>query len=348
MRFNSALWYSIYLFRGFVFSLIICTTAFTGCFVHLPITFLLGKWKQRIRSALKSTFFALAAFLIEFMYGVECYSNLDEITSTNSLSGANILMISNHRTRIDWALLWILFARYPYLLLELKITLKHNLRKIPLFGWAMRSFDFVFLRRSFQIDEQKLLSLFSESRGPTVVLLFPEGTDLSPGNLEKSRSYAIQKHLSVTQHVLVPRAKGFSTLLRQIKTCPPYFVLDVTMAFHDRAGHRPSEVSFFDGTLPSRVYYHARLRQTSDMTSESELADRLFEYFEEKEILLRQFYNRGWENLCSKTKIPTLCYLKSIAFWLLSNLIVCRFMCYLYVPYTVLWMVFVGTVFSLT
>lgn len=52
--------------------------------------------------------------------------------------------LSNHRTRIDWMLLWCLGTRTGSLD-RLKIVLKDQLRSIPIFGWAMQHMSFIFL-----------------------------------------------------------------------------------------------------------------------------------------------------------------------------------------------------------
>jgi lysocardiolipin and lysophospholipid acyltransferase len=43
----------------------------------------------------------------------------------------------------------------------------------------------------------------------TTLLLFPEGTDLSPSNVEKARKYAESRRLRPNEYVLQPKVAGF-------------------------------------------------------------------------------------------------------------------------------------------
>ena len=71
----------------------------------------------------------------------------------------------------------------------LKIALKEPMRKIPFFGWAMQAFLFIFLARNDREgDLKRLRARLTHMVGhgdDVALLLFPEGTDLSPSNQEK-------------------------------------------------------------------------------------------------------------------------------------------------------------------
>jgi lysocardiolipin and lysophospholipid acyltransferase len=71
-----------------------------------------------------------------------------------------------------------------------KMLLKQDLKKIPIFGWAMQLFMFCFLDRynrpSDLLEIQTKLRYHVRNSTNTNFLIFPEGTDLSVSNIKKS------------------------------------------------------------------------------------------------------------------------------------------------------------------
>lgn len=121
--------------------------------------------------------------------------------------GETALIICNHRTRVDWMYLWVLCLRQGQLS-GLKIVLKESLKGIPGFGWATQMLLFVFLKRDKSKDLQRVREISDYLvclNVPTTLLIFPEGTDLSPSNLLKSLQFAKKEGLAEYQYVLHPK-----------------------------------------------------------------------------------------------------------------------------------------------
>lgn len=59
------------------------------------------------------------------------------------------------------------------------------------------------------VHMQRMMKAYSASRQPYMLLLFPEGTDLSPENLVKSDTFAEKNGLPKLRQTLHPRTKGF-------------------------------------------------------------------------------------------------------------------------------------------
>jgi len=93
----------------------------------------------------------------------------------------NYLFVSNHESAFDIPLA---YAALPYQLVPIA---KKELRKIPIFGWAMRAGKHIFIDRSNH--ERALASLKkareSLQRNPRSVLLFPEGTRSLDGKVHR-------------------------------------------------------------------------------------------------------------------------------------------------------------------
>ena len=94
---------------------------------------------------------------------VRVYGDAATKAHEQDMSHDRAMWISNHRTRIDWMLLWSVAWR-TRTLQHLRIVLKAPLRSVPVFGWAMQHFVFVFLVRSVALHvigaDQRFSHLF--------------------------------------------------------------------------------------------------------------------------------------------------------------------------------------------
>ncbi|GMF31859.1 unnamed protein product [Phytophthora lilii] len=143
-----------------------------------------------------------------------------------------------------------------------------------------------------QVNLRKLLPFLTTAEPEASYLLFPEGTDLSESNLEKSTAYAEKNGLKPRQYSLYPRTTGWTfmfPLLRSQLTA----VYDVTMFYVDYAANeRPSEASLLTGRVPRMIHFYIERVDISVLRdkSENELATWMEERFERKESLLKAFY----------------------------------------------------------
>lgn len=165
---------------------------------------------------------------------------------------SNCLVISNHRTRIDW-----MFSYYYYGVLInmgscIRIIVKDMLKSLPIYGWAMQHCLYIFLQRSRENDIPHIYNTMSyllRTSERIALLLFPEGTDLSASNIKKSNAYAAKNGLPEYQHVLHPKSTGLFVALQAMRHhggC----VHDITVAFKDRNdGERPGEKELMLGVL---------------------------------------------------------------------------------------------------
>ena len=311
---------------GVIFLLLAISTAAVGALFLLPIASVLFYFPARplyLRAtcAVSSTWFALIALYLEVFFGMAIHSNIEEVLSQVPPS-ANVVVVSNHRTRIDWMILWCLFAHTPSLLSNLKIVLKEPLRRIPMFGWAMQHFRFLFLRRDAAVDEKTIQSVckrYTTEPVPYTVLLFPEGTDLSESNQKKSAEFAAKNKLPEYRNVLLPRSTGLFLIAREIG---PHVgvLLDVTMGYVDR-GSRPSEASLLSGAMPSAVHFHVKAVNETSIT-QLHMAEGTATWteraFAAKEGSLEGFYHRDPMNFSPplpQVAIPMQKCLAGVVFW---------------------------------
>lgn len=212
------------------------------------------------------------------------------------------LVMANHQLYSDWVYLWALMDRVDRAG-ELKIIMKRSLRSVPVFGWSMRFFDFVFLNRKWEQDQAhftKKLRGFVESNYPFCLLIFPEGTTLSRVNLTKSESFAAKLGVKPTSRVLLPRVLGMWEAVKALDSSLDG-IYDITVGYSGiKETDEPENVFtlmdlFYSGITPEKVHYHLSYIPLKDIPRESadEFADWLRGKYYEKDRLLDEFYTTG-------------------------------------------------------
>jgi 1-acyl-sn-glycerol-3-phosphate acyltransferase len=213
------------------------------------------------------------------------------------------LVVANHQIYADWWYLWLL-AHGCGRDGDVKIVLKRSLRAIPVIGWAMRAWEFVFLHRDAALDAAELSGAarsFREGAVPLWLVIFPEGTVHSTERREVMAAYAAKAGRSgpLPKHTLLPRATGLH-LLRDGLAPHLTHVIDVTMAYGGT--DRSCDVEklytlgavFHRGNPPPEVHMHVRIHDAAAVPRDREgLALWIEGVFEEKNRLLEEFYAKG-------------------------------------------------------
>ena len=169
-----------------------CTALVGSLYVCLPAALVLlvpcTCAYRRVADATAWSWFTLSAALLEWLAGVKVEVQGDNVRPADERVS---ILICNHHCRLDWMFLWCLAARLGCCG-RLKIALKAPLKQAPFFGWAMQAFLFLFLsRKDREADLRRLrrLCAYAAESGPVCLLLFPEGTDLSPSNIARAPSF---------------------------------------------------------------------------------------------------------------------------------------------------------------
>lgn len=259
------------------------------------------------------------------------------------------LIMSNHQIYSDWIYLWSLMDKIDRAG-EVKIIMKRSLRQVPIFGWSMRFFDFVFLNRKWEQDQihfTKKLRGFLESESPFALLIFPEGTTLTHKMLSKSETFASKLGVKPTSRVLLPRVLG---MWEAVKALDPSLdgIYDLTVGYSGLSeSDEPENVYtlgqlFYAGIVPEQVHYHLAYIPIKEIPRESadEFGEWLRGRFYEKDRLLDEFYQTGhFPNSRSVTKplcprryvlqmfIQTIFCLASFYAWFLFTTRICSPAC---------------------
>lgn len=130
------------------------------------------------------------------------------------------VIISNHQIYADWVFVWFI-AYLNDCADQIFIVMKKSLLKIPLIGWGMKNYNFVFLSRNWAKDRNYMYDQFKkiEHLGTKCwLLIFPEGTNMSNNTIARSNAYADKIHCKKPQCVLLPRARGLYLACKTLGT----------------------------------------------------------------------------------------------------------------------------------
>ncbi|KAG7386090.1 Acyl-CoA:lysophosphatidylglycerol acyltransferase 1 [Phytophthora pseudosyringae] len=215
-----------------------------------------------------------------------------------------VILIANHQVDADWWYIWQA-ARHQQAAGNIKIVLKDQLKYLPIIGWGMRLFQFLFLRRRIEEDEahiKKYMGGLIADDFPFWLVLFPEGTTIHSEYVTKSQVFAAREGRPKFERLLLPRTTGMQIILDAVAETKPD-IYDLTLAFPSYSGEVPtydmgygrkvdtevpSMKSLLAGKQPAgRVAMHSRKFAYEDATTD--LQGFLDARWKEKEERLNYF-----------------------------------------------------------
>lgn len=225
-----------------------------GIVVQAPLLLISPPIFRIMTSRLVGTWELFCGWLLEVVYGIKPI-----VTGDAMDADIGSVIVSNHRTRLDWAMLWSVLARSKggRGTFSLKVVLKAAIRGYPIMGWACMMARYIFLKRKWEDDEHHLKAMLrllgSESYS---LLIFPEGTDLNSQGLERSDKWADERGLPRYRQILHPKTKGTIEMLKTLKDVrfPVQKFYDVTMAY--RGPIAQGESALVKGKTPDAMHVH--------------------------------------------------------------------------------------------
>ena len=157
----------------------------------------------------------------------------------------------------------------------------------------MQALLFIFISRKWSADEEaikKKLSYFTATEFPIQLLIFPEGTDLSPSNKEKSHCYADKNGLQKYDYVLHPKKKGFCLCVEELsKGKVPLTIVNISVGYIGTIAQNERDVCL--GNWPTEIHFFAEQIPLAQLHSgKEELSKWLLQCWKKKEEQLREFY----------------------------------------------------------
>jgi lysocardiolipin and lysophospholipid acyltransferase len=257
-----------------------------------------------------------SAFVLQYFCGIDFHVHGDKSSPFPDFfrKDRSVILISNHRSRIDWMFIWGLAIRMGKLA-HLKIILKESMKRIPGFGWSMQGFMYAFLKRSKNKGESNrgrdLMHLdrvfrYLKERDPIspMPLIFPEGSDLTPENLRRSQAFSEEQGLQKYSQVLQPRVAGTEAVIQCLANHPSGpldAVYDVTIVYEGFVqGERPLDRSMLNGRWPKAVRMNVERIDAASPgfpSAGQEIESWLRERFDRKEDMLGVYYGQDCYNI---------------------------------------------------
>lgn len=309
---KSLLWYKLARLLAFIcyFNAVISIIQINQL-LGLPVLLFNKSWFYAWMARTKQQFGMVCVTIVQWFAPTRVVVSGDESTAHQIRRGASgrvvtdfderLILISNHQIYADWLFIW--WAAYTSRMHgAIYIVLKDSLKWVPVIGPAMQLFGFIFMARNWETDkpaiQHRLNQLQADKDWPMWLLLYPEGTNLSPTTIEKARAYAKKVDGPLLQRTLLPRTTGIRYCVENLKKTVEY-VYDCTIAYEPidtifAAQKYTLRSMFFEGRPPKRVHMHWRRFATSEIPAgEKEFEKWLFDRFVEKDEMLVRFYQEG-------------------------------------------------------
>jgi lysocardiolipin and lysophospholipid acyltransferase len=262
-----------------------------GCVFIFVFSCLVSHRKTRCRVAgrVKVLWLHLVRSTLHLYFPGDIFIQYDPAIETSQKN----VVVSNHLTEYDWLFVCSAldhFGRFE----NLCIVLKRSLRNVPLLGYGMEFFGFIFLNRSLRKDEEIIEQGVANLRasGRYDFLLFPEGTYIDRESHKKSRRWAESSGVTVNEQpfnpeeVLVPRTNGYR-IIHENLAGDMQGVVDITLMGNPYTKYPQDTFTYSHVVLdkPRSINFMLFI----DYIPASEVSDPeslMLELFEEKERLV--------------------------------------------------------------
>ncbi|KAK4497652.1 hypothetical protein PRZ48_010305 [Zasmidium cellare] len=213
-----------------------------------------------------------------------------------------LILMGNHQLYTDWLYLWWI-AYTNKMHGRIYIILKESLKSVPIIGWGMQFYNFIFLSRKWEQDRymfKKHLDHLKNPKDPMWLLIFPEGTNLSAVTREKSAKWSEKTGIPDMKHQLLPRSTGLQFCLKEMRGSTNW-LYDCTIAYEGvPKGMYGQDIftlksSFFEGRPPKSVNMFWRRFKISEIPyqDEDQFSRWLLNRWREKDYILEYYYKFG-------------------------------------------------------
>ncbi|TEY34114.1 hypothetical protein BOTCAL_0646g00040 [Botryotinia calthae] len=221
-----------------------------------------------------------------------------------------LIMIANHQLYTDWLYLWwVAYTNQPQTHGYIYIIAKDSLKWVPIIGWGMQFFNFIFMSRKMEKDRPVMAHRFKQLQekrpgaselDPMWLLLFPEGTNASDNRREARAKWAAKIGVKDMEHTLLPRSTGSFFCLNELKKTVDY-VYDCTMAYEGVPRGKFGQdyftltSSYIEGRPPKSVNLFWRRFKIADIPLDNpeKFEVWLRERWYEKDALMEQYMTTG-------------------------------------------------------
>ncbi|KAI6182112.1 Acyltransferase [Aphelenchoides bicaudatus] len=244
---------------------------------------------------------------------INLYGNVEALRSKNETS----IMLSNHQSDADWAVINALTARHSPNGQQagLRFVLKKAIHLVPLYGWYTLQRGFIYVDRFGGHNPKPVIRQlhYLATCTPFWLTIFPEGTRFHAKKtelIEQAKVYCRKRGLEKLRHLFVPKSGAFQLSLAELNGSLDS-VYDITIGYAqtrlpNRKHDAPNMFEFVTGKSDcyNEVHVHIQRFAISEIpTDASELKLWLHNRFVAKDELIETFYETG--SFPSPVETPT-------------------------------------------
>lgn len=258
---------------------------------------------RKINYYLCYSFYCHLVFLVEWWSGTRyiLYSSKENVEKYFGNEHAYILM--NHQYEIDWIIGWC-FCDYFRMLGNCRAYAKKSLQYVPTMGWAWKFSECIFLDRNWKEDQNVIKSQIKELADypdSMVLLMYAEGTRVTPQKLEASQKFAREKGLPLLKYHLTPRTKGFVASLPHVRGKIPA-IYDIETLFDPKNPVKPTLINLLLGKPLVAYLYINRIPLEEVPEDDEGAAEWLHKLYQKKDRIAESFHETG--DLFATSGIP--------------------------------------------
>jgi 1-acyl-sn-glycerol-3-phosphate acyltransferase len=171
------------------------------------------------------------------MYGLSKHGELVPMKKRDLkdiFEGGSSLLVSNHVGAVD-SFIINKIAQETICVFNLKYVVKNSLKWIPGIGWAMYITGYLFLKRSWSADIERIKRWCAKMRlsgqKQRALVLYPEGSRWTEKKHKKSQAYAKKRGYAVLESVLYPKVKGFALCINALQNTSFDKIVHLTIVF---------------------------------------------------------------------------------------------------------------------
>jgi len=208
------------------------------------------------------------------------------------------IFLANHGYELDWVGAWLVTDKLGQLA-SCKAMLKSDLKYIPVVGWSWALSDQLFLDRNWEKDKHKFGSSVDTllKYKPMVATFFCEGTRFTKDKFAESQKFAAERGLEAPKYHLIPRTKGFVTVMRHIKQRQrenpdlKVWIYNAQVAYEERGANNIADI-IKRGLKPLGHLYFERISSDDVPDNDEECAKWLHELYLKKDTL-QEYFNKN-------------------------------------------------------
>lgn len=210
---------------GFVLGLLLCIELVT-----FPVVILNKKIVIWIMNRYNRLFTKLCVYIVRVgnSNAVQIVNKKNNPIAADPTNSGSCMLISNHICAFDTVLVSMVSN---YLGKNTRFIAKDGLKWFPVLGWGMYLSDYLFIKRVWHIDLERIRKWCTAQTTAISLIIYPEGTRYTKKKTDKSVKYSVRNKLPVFTNVLYPRTKGYKLCMETLPNPPFATILNVTILY---------------------------------------------------------------------------------------------------------------------